>query len=75
MEKPEIVLWRRKYLDKIRHYREERRRIYYLDETWINVGHTRSKVWMDSTVLTARQAFVVGLSTGLKDPTGKGKGL
>lgn len=56
-------------------YRANGTPIYYLDETWINAGHTVNKVWKDSSVLTARQAFVEGLSTGLKDPSGKGKRL
>jgi hypothetical protein len=31
------------------------------------------KVWMDTTVQTAKHAFLNGLTTGLKNPSGKGK--
>lgn len=74
-EKNDIITWRRQYLRKIRKYREDGTPIYYLDETWVNAGHTVKKVWTDTSVLTARQAFIDGLSTGLKNPSGKGKRL
>ncbi|XP_031342522.1 uncharacterized protein LOC116170342 isoform X1 [Photinus pyralis] len=74
-EKDEIITWRRRFLREIRKYREEGRKLYFLDETWVNAGHTVSKVWKDTTILTPRQAFINGLSTGLKDPSGKGNRL
>lgn len=74
-EKGEIVAWRRRFLRQIKKYRQEGRKLYFLDETWVNAGHTVSKVWKDSTILTPRQAFVNGLTTGLKDPSGKGSRL
>ncbi|KAL3279003.1 hypothetical protein HHI36_016519 [Cryptolaemus montrouzieri] len=46
-----------------------------VDETWVNAGHTKSSIWVDASIKTARQAFQEGLSTGLKNPTGKGKRL
>ncbi|KAB0799818.1 hypothetical protein PPYR_07698 [Photinus pyralis] len=63
------------YLKAIKQYRNEGRAIYYLDETWLNEGHTKQKVWTDDNVRTRRQAFVEGLPTGLKNPSGKGKRL
>ncbi|KAL0830008.1 hypothetical protein ABMA28_003466 [Loxostege sticticalis] len=36
---------------------------------------TVTKVWTDTTVNKSRQAFVEGVSTGSKNPTGKGKRL
>lgn len=39
------------------------------------VGHTVGKVWQDTTMESSRQARVAGLSTGAKNPTGKGKRL
>lgn len=75
VDRDEIVVWRRNYLKSIKKFREENRRIYYLDETWLNAGHTRSRVWKDETVKSSRQAFLSGLSTGLKNPTGKGNRL
>lgn len=38
IERSDIVLWRIKYLKKIKKFREEGRPIYYLDETWVNAG-------------------------------------
>lgn len=38
IDRDDIVLWRRKYLHKIKKYREENRRIFYMDETWVNAG-------------------------------------
>ena len=71
MDREEIVLWRREYLIKIKSYRDQNRKIYYLDETWVNAGHTTSKVWVDETVTSSRRAFLDGLSIGLKNPAGK----
>lgn len=42
-ERADIVCWRQKYLESIRHYRSRGRPIYYLDETWVNAGETISK--------------------------------
>ncbi|XP_056629839.1 uncharacterized protein LOC130440599 [Diorhabda sublineata] len=74
-EKNEIINWRRRFLRDIKKFEEEGRKIYYLDETWVNAGHTVNKVWTDTTILSARDAFIRGLSTGLKNPTGKGQRL
>jgi hypothetical protein len=49
--------------------------VYYLDETWITVGLTLQKVLKDETVVSRKEAFLRGLSTGLQNPTGKGKRL
>jgi len=47
-ETEDIVLWRRKYIEDIRRYRNEGRTIYYLEETWVNVGGYSSKeLWAD----------------------------
>lgn len=70
LDRNEIVLWRREYLVKIKSYRNENRKIYYLDETWVNAGHTKTKIWVDASVSSSRQAFLDGLSTGLKNPSG-----
>ncbi|XP_042143759.1 uncharacterized protein LOC121834080 [Ixodes scapularis] len=53
----------------------EGKAIYYLDETWVNAGHTINKIWVDTTVRSARDAGNRGLSTGLKNPSGKGSRL
>lgn len=75
MERSDIITWRRRYLREIKKVREQNRKIYFTDETWLNEGHTRDKVWMDPAILTPRQAFNEGLSTGLRAPSGKGKRL
>lgn len=75
IEKPEIVTWRRHYLTEIRRLREQGKVIYYMDETWINEGHTVAKVWQDLNVKSRHQAVLEGLSTGLKAPSGKGRRL
>lgn len=38
IEKRDIVRWRRNYLLKILKMREDGRKIYYTDETWLNEG-------------------------------------
>ncbi|KAK5647894.1 hypothetical protein RI129_002786 [Pyrocoelia pectoralis] len=37
--------------------------------------HVKNKIWNDTTVTTARQAHLQGLSSGINDPSGKGKRL
>lgn len=75
IDRDDIILWTRKYLRLIREYRAQNKKIYYLDETWVNEGHTKPKAWVDTTIKTKKQAFLSGLSTGLKNPSGKGKRL
>lgn len=75
IDNEEIICWRRQYLRDIRKYRQEGRQIYYLDETWLNEGHSVKKIWQDKSIQTSRQAFIEGLSTGLKTPIGKGRRL
>ncbi|KAJ8981182.1 hypothetical protein NQ317_017275 [Molorchus minor] len=71
----EIVLWRRSYLEKLRKFRNSDRKIYYLDETWVNEGHAMTKVWQDCNIQTRRQAFLKGFSPGLKTPSERGRRL
>ncbi|XP_022163493.1 uncharacterized protein LOC111028993 [Myzus persicae] len=75
LERDDLVAWRQKYLKKIKQYRAEGRQIYYLDETWVNAGETHSRTWVDSSVSSRRDAFKKGLTTGQKEPSGKGKRL
>jgi len=75
IEKDEIVLWRRRYLENIRKYREEGRHLYYLDETWINAGNCTSKTWVDKTIKSPRNSFLQDIATGSQNPSGKGKRL
>lgn len=72
LERNDIILWRHSYLRKIKQFRKQNRPIVFLDETWVNVGHTASKVWQDTTINTPMDAFLAGLTTGLKEPTERG---
>ncbi|KAL1473068.1 hypothetical protein MTO96_038946 [Rhipicephalus appendiculatus] len=63
LERDDIVTWRRKYLRTIREMRRQQRPIYYLDETWVNAGHTKETVWTDTKVMSRQDAFRQGLST------------
>ncbi|KAE9524419.1 hypothetical protein AGLY_015140 [Aphis glycines] len=74
-EREDLVNWRRHYISEIRRYRQEGRTIYFLDETWINAGDCSSRVWVDQTIKSHRDAFHRGLTTDSRNPTGKGKGL
>jgi len=67
------VVWRQKYIEDIRRYRDEGRTIYFLDETWVNAGECSSKVWIDTSVKSHTDAFLKGLTAGPKNPSGKGK--
>jgi hypothetical protein len=44
IERKDIITWRRRYLRAIKKIRQERRPIFYLDETWLNAGHTKQKI-------------------------------
>ncbi|XP_072399545.1 uncharacterized protein [Diabrotica undecimpunctata] len=74
-DRDDLVIWRREFLRQIKDHRDDNRKIYYLDETWINAGHTKSKTWIDKSVTSSRQAFLDEPSTGLKHPSRKGKWL
>lgn len=49
MEKEDVVSKRVKYLRNIRKYRAEGRKIFYMDETYIHVSHTKNTAWSDNT--------------------------
>lgn len=71
-EKNELISWRHKYLRSIRKARADGLNVVYLDETWVNVGNTVTSAWRDKTISSARDAFLAGLSAGLKQPTARG---
>ena len=48
MERWDVVAARHRYLRQIKKYREEGWQIVYVDETWINANHTKSKRWIDT---------------------------
>lgn len=71
-EREDLVLWRRDFIRNIRIYRSEGRTIYYLDESFISADECAKKVRVDKTLTSSRDGFLKGLSTGPKNPTGKG---
>lgn len=72
LERDDIIVWRHSYLRKIKAFKREKKPLVYLDETWVNVGQATSKIWRDTTIRTPKEAFLAGLTTGLKDPTHRG---
>jgi len=72
IERDDLVIWRRKYLTEIRKYRLENRPIFYLDETFLNAGHTVKHAWRPSYIKSARHAALEGETTGLKNIPGRG---
>lgn len=71
IEREYILEQRRHYLRAIGNNRAENCKTYCQDETWVNAGHTIDRVWTDTTVTSANQAFLAELSTGLKVPSEK----
>jgi hypothetical protein len=72
IERADIVMWRHDYLVAMKRCRNKGINVFYTDESWVNTGTTVAKVWKDKTLQTPRQAFLAGLSTGLKPPTARG---
>lgn len=60
MERNDVVNWRCNFLREMREI--DVKKIVYLDETWINAGHTVAKCWDDDTLQSSR-----------KEPTGRGQ--
>ncbi|XP_029054466.2 uncharacterized protein LOC114881771 [Osmia bicornis bicornis] len=75
IEKEHIIAWRQQYIEHIQRYRAEGRPIYYLDESWVNAGDVRRKLWVDTSVTCPANAERRNLSTGIPSPANKGKRL
>ncbi|KAH9364820.1 hypothetical protein HPB48_020958 [Haemaphysalis longicornis] len=75
IERHDVLIWRQRYLRQIAEYRQQHRKVFYTDETWVNAGHIVTKAWRDKTVKTPEDAFQRGLTTGLKQPSGRGSRL
>lgn len=71
----EIAVHRREYLKKIRFFRNNGRKIYYLDETWVNSERAGQSVWESNSATSCRQNFSSDLSKDLRDPSYKAKRL
>ncbi|XP_055932005.1 uncharacterized protein LOC129962281 [Argiope bruennichi] len=74
-QRQDIILWRRNYLRKIAHYKKQNTPIYYLDETWVNEGHSQSRVWQDTKIKSSYEVSSSNLTVGLSAPKGKGRRL
>ncbi|XP_076179541.1 uncharacterized protein LOC143152859 [Ptiloglossa arizonensis] len=74
-DREEIVVWRREYLKKIKSFRNEGRKIYYLDETWINANRGKYRVVKTEPLSPPMQASSSEFSTCLKNPSGTGRRL
>lgn len=72
IEREDIIRWRHRYLRDIRKFRSENRKIYFTDESWVNVGQTIKAGWKDKTVTSTRQPFDSCVSMGLKPHTARG---
>ncbi|XP_029824061.2 uncharacterized protein LOC115309944 [Ixodes scapularis] len=75
IERGDIVSWQQTYLRGIGCHRQECRKVFYLDETWVTAGHSVLIAWVGSTVTSSHNAFMRGITTGLKQPSGKGQRL
>ncbi|KAK3918054.1 Protein FAM243A, partial [Frankliniella fusca] len=72
LEQEELVVWRRDYLIKMKRFREQKRHIVYLDESYVNQRYTTSHAWYDTGIKSYRDVYREGLTAGPKTPTGKG---
>ncbi|XP_054283210.1 uncharacterized protein LOC129000275 [Macrosteles quadrilineatus] len=50
IERNDIVNWRCKYLREIKKFRENGRKIFYLDETWVDGNLTFKKCWQNDEI-------------------------
>lgn len=50
IERPDIVNWRFNYLKEIKKHRENNKKIFYLDETWIDSNLTFQRCWQSPEV-------------------------
>ena len=82
MESTAIKTSRLEYLRKIKQFRNEQRKIYYLDETWCGATHTRKFGWIEELDSTRFESYdhyrsevqqVFGERGGFVTPTGPGK--
>ncbi|GFS65034.1 phenylalanine--tRNA ligase, mitochondrial [Trichonephila inaurata madagascariensis] len=70
LERHDIILWHRNYLRKIRELREKNAPNYYLDETWVNGGHSETRVGQNTTIKNSYEALSSNLTVSLTAPKG-----
>lgn len=73
MDTPRLQRWRHEYLVEINKFREQGRKIYYLDETWYDTHDMAKKGWSDDTskcainTIPSRGKRIVVLHCGSED--------
>ena len=72
-ERPEGLAARARFLRDIKRYRDDGCQIVYLDETWVNQNHCRSRAWFPSDNLLKVSDVPIGLPKLPNIPPGKGK--
>lgn len=60
IEKPDIVLWRYKFLVKMKALRKTCNNIFYLDETWVDSNISVQKCWQSSDVFGVQNNYSAG---------------
>lgn len=73
IDRNDIICWRRDFLRQIQEFRRKNRKIYYTDETLVNVGIVTRKMWFDNFVTSAKIAFLRRHLTGLNQMSGAGE--
>lgn len=74
-EREDLIVWRRKYLNDIRKYREEDRTKYYLGETSLNAGDFVDQVLKDKSVFHKHDTFNEGIKIDSKNLKDSGNNL
>ncbi len=64
-----------RFIEKIRQLREEGRKVFYLDESFVNAGICPSRLLTDCKIRSARQAFLEGKVCSQPKTVGKGRRL
>ena len=75
IEDERIINWRDGYLDKIDRFRRLGKKVYYMDETYMDPNAQMKRLLTDNTILSAKDAEARGLTTGLKWNAGRGNRL
>ncbi|CAG9573838.1 unnamed protein product [Danaus chrysippus] len=72
VENNDIVLWRINYLKTIKMYRNENRKIFYINEAVLNIGNSDPKCYMDTSTNTS---LISKEGTSTKNTTSRSKSL
>ena len=75
IERTDSKAARARYIRTIKEHRREGKRIVYLDETWVNAGHTSPFAWLPQLKFVGIQGDTDIIKHLPKIPPGKGKRL